>query len=145
MSYRSSLVLIPALSFVLSMSAIADITLNAGADINMTGSPGSTIIFPDGSVQSTAATGGTIPAGHGGTGNTVSGTDAFVGGGSNNTASGYISTVGGGYNPEWDEEIEIIEMPMTEVREKLQVGFFTDAKTIVGLYALLNYIKVQKS
>jgi hypothetical protein len=92
-----------------------------------------------------AATGGTIPAGHGGTGNTVSGTDAFVGGGNNNEASGYISTVGGGYNPEWDEEIEIIEMPMTEVREKLQVGFFTDAKTIVGLYALLNYIKVQKS
>jgi len=39
MSYRSSLVLIPALSFVLSVSAIADITLNNGADINMTGSP----------------------------------------------------------------------------------------------------------
>ena len=76
-----------------------------------------------------------------------------IGGGGNNqagdddgtTTDAWYATVVGGYNPEWDEEIEIIEMPMTEVREKLQVGFFTDAKTIVGLYALLNYIKVQKS
>ena len=36
----------------LSVSAMADITLNAGADIDMTGSTGSTIIFDDG----TAAT-----------------------------------------------------------------------------------------
>jgi len=35
MSYRNSLVLIPALSFVLSVSAMADITMNNGADINM--------------------------------------------------------------------------------------------------------------
>ena len=117
MSYRSSLVLIPALSFVLSVSAIADITLNNGADINMNGSPGSTIIFPDGTIQSTATvadpagadgsdgapgsdgadgvdgTDGSdaaVPTGHGGTGNTVSGTDAFVGGGYRNTCASQI-------------------------------------------------------
>ena len=116
MSYRSSLVLIPALSFVLSVSAMADITLNNGADINMN-DEGSTIIFPDGTIQSTATVAGpqgdpgadgaqgdtgpagadgidgsdaVVPAGHGGTGNTVSGTDAFVGGGINNTASGFL-------------------------------------------------------
>jgi hypothetical protein len=99
MSYRNSLVLIPALSFVLSVSAMADITLNNGADINMNGSAGSTIIFFDGTIQSTAATAGTIPDGHGGTGNTVTGSNAFVGGGSINTASGGYATVGGGgYN-----------------------------------------------
>ena len=42
----------------LSVSATADITLNNGADINMTGSPGSTIIFPDGTIQSTATVAG---------------------------------------------------------------------------------------
>ena len=128
MSYRSSLVLIPALSFVLSVSAIADITLNNGADIDMTGSPGSTIIFEDGTVLSTAsgtgadgangadgATGpagpqgptgsagadgsdAAVPAGHGGTNNTVTGTDAFVGGGDTNTASGNNSAIPGGYD-----------------------------------------------
>ncbi|MFP6583638.1 MAG: hypothetical protein VCD00_13945 [Candidatus Hydrogenedentota bacterium] len=45
MSYRNSLVLIPALSFVLCVSAIADITLNNGADINMTGSIGACCIL----------------------------------------------------------------------------------------------------
>ena len=35
-----------------------DITLNNGADINMNGSPGSTIIFPDGTIQSTATVAG---------------------------------------------------------------------------------------
>ena len=106
MSYRSSLFLIPALSFVLSVSAIADITLNNGADINMNGSPGSTIIFPDSTVLSTASGMGAdgadgsdaaVPTGHGGTGNTVTGSYAFVGGGYTNTADGDFGTVGGGY------------------------------------------------
>ncbi|MFP6583973.1 MAG: hypothetical protein VCD00_15650 [Candidatus Hydrogenedentota bacterium] len=43
MSYRNSLVLVPALSFVLCVSAIADITMTNGADINMNGSTGSTV------------------------------------------------------------------------------------------------------
>ena len=74
MSYRSSLVLIPALSFVLSMSAMADITLNNGADINMTGSPGSTIIFPDSTIQSTATIAGPAgPTGPAGADSTVAG------------------------------------------------------------------------
>ena len=38
----------------LSVSAVADINMTNGADINMTGSGGSTIIFPDGTIQSTA-------------------------------------------------------------------------------------------
>jgi len=123
MSYRSSLFLIPALSFVLSVSAMADITLNNGADINMTGSPGSTIIFPDGTIQSTATVAdpagadgsdgapgsdgadgadgadgsdAAVPTGHGGTGNIVSGTDSFVGGGYANIASHDYATVAGG-------------------------------------------------
>ena len=45
--------------------------------------------------------------------------------------------------PEWDEEIEIVEMPMDEVRQKLKEGFFVDAKTIAGLYALINYLDAQ--
>ena len=80
----------------LSVSAMADITLTNGADLDMNGSAGSTIIFQDGSMQNTSSSTNPIPAGHGGTGNTVSGTDAFVGGGNNNTASGYSATVGGG-------------------------------------------------
>lgn len=42
--------------------------------------------------------------------------------------------------PEWDEDIEVIEMPLTEVRKKLAKGYFTDAKTIAGLLALLNHL-----
>jgi hypothetical protein len=37
---------------------MADITMTNGADINMTDSDGSTIIFPDGTIQSTAAVAG---------------------------------------------------------------------------------------
>ena len=80
----------------LSVSAMADITLTNGADLDMNGSAGSTIIFQDGSTQNTSSSTNPIPAGHGGTNNTVTGTDAFVGGGFGNTASGSRSTVGGG-------------------------------------------------
>lgn len=45
--------------------------------------------------------------------------------------------------PEWDEEIEIVETPMEEIHQKLKTGFFTDAKTIAGLYALINYLDAQ--
>ena len=112
-----------------SLSATADLALKNGADISMTGSPGSTIIFSDGSILSTATGQGadgadgaegpqgiqgiqgpqgvqgiqgdpgsdaSVPAGHGGTGNTVSGTNAFIGGGGYNTASGFYAAVGGG-------------------------------------------------
>ena len=87
MSYRKVYFVSPIFILFLSLSAMADITLNAGADLNMTGSAGSTIIFSDGTIQSTAATGGTIPDGHGGTSNFVTSTDAFVGGGNSNAAS----------------------------------------------------------
>ena len=121
MSYRSTLVLIPALSFVLSVSAMADLTMTNGADINMNGSTGSTIIFPDGTVLSTAsgtgadgADGATGPAGPQGPAGTdgadgsdgaagadgTDGSDAAVPaghGGTGNTVSGPDSFVGGGY------------------------------------------------
>jgi len=54
MSSRYSLVLISALSLMVCVSATADINLTNGADLNMNGSSGSTIIFEDGSVQETA-------------------------------------------------------------------------------------------
>jgi hypothetical protein len=146
MSYRSSLFLIPALSFVLSVSAIADITLNNGADINMTGSPGSTIIFPDGTIQSTATVAGpagadgsdgapgsdgaagadgadgadgsdaAVPTGHGGTGNTVSGTDSFVGGGYTNIVTDDYGTIGGGRNNQaGDDDADTTDAPYATV------------------------------
>jgi len=42
--------------------------------------------------------------------------------------------------PEWDEDIEVVKMPIAEVREKLATGYFTDVKTIAGLLALVNYL-----
>ena len=42
--------------------------------------------------------------------------------------------------PEWDEEIEVVEIPLEEVRARLRTHQFTDAKTITGLYALLNHL-----
>lgn len=42
--------------------------------------------------------------------------------------------------PEWDEEIEVVELSLDEVRQKLKAGGFRDAKTIAGLYALLNHL-----
>lgn len=43
--------------------------------------------------------------------------------------------------PEWDEEIEVVEMSLEEIREKLRANYFNDAKTIAGLYALLNHLE----
>lgn len=45
--------------------------------------------------------------------------------------------------PEWDEDIETIEMPIDEVRQKLREGYFVDAKTIAGLVALFNLIDTE--
>lgn len=45
--------------------------------------------------------------------------------------------------PEWDEDIEVVEMPLTEVREKLAQGHFTDVKTIAGLLALVSHLDAQ--
>jgi ADP-ribose pyrophosphatase len=42
--------------------------------------------------------------------------------------------------PEWDEDIEVVEMPLAEVREQLAEGYFTDVKTIAGLFALLSHL-----
>lgn len=39
-----------------------------------------------------------------------------------------------------DERIDLVEMSLSEVREKLRAGSFNDAKTVVGLYALLEYL-----
>ena len=46
---------LPVLFLCLSMSAVGEITLNNGADLDMRGSTGSTIIFPDGTVLSTGS------------------------------------------------------------------------------------------
>lgn len=41
--------------------------------------------------------------------------------------------------PEWDERLQVIRIPLSEVELKLRGGEFEDAKTIIGLYALLSY------
>jgi ADP-ribose pyrophosphatase len=46
--------------------------------------------------------------------------------------------------PEWDEEIEIIEMPVEEIRDRLKTDYFVDAKTIAGLHRLLHHIDSRK-
>jgi ADP-ribose pyrophosphatase len=46
---------------------------------------------------------------------------------------------------EWDERIQIIRLPISEVEVKLTRGDFEDSKTIVGLYALLSYLKKKDS
>ncbi len=43
--------------------------------------------------------------------------------------------------PEWDEVIEIVRMPLDEARRMLADNAFEDAKTIIGLHALLTYLK----
>lgn len=69
----------------------------AQADLHL--APGTKIVFGDSSELASAPDpGGQIPPGHGGTGNTVSGSNAYVGGGQNNTASGIASTVPGGFS-----------------------------------------------
>ncbi len=87
-----------------------------GADINMNGSTGSTIIFPDGTIQRTAtvagpqgdpgadgADGSDGAPGTDGAAGTV-GADSFVGGGGGNTASDDFATVGGGYENEASQD-----------------------------------------
>ncbi len=97
MVYRTFFMCVVVLSVLfLSLPASAQLNITNGANIDMTGSTGSVIIFPDATTLGTAPTGSSAPADHGGTGNTVSGTNAFVGGGASNTASGGYSTVGGG-------------------------------------------------
>ena len=46
---------------------------------------------------------------------------------------------------ERDERIEIVEMPLDKVREGLRKHVFQDAKTAVGLQALLNYLDTNGS
>ena len=43
--------------------------------------------------------------------------------------------------PEWDERIQMVRLPITEVETKLHSGEFEDSKTIIGLYATLSYLK----
>lgn len=42
--------------------------------------------------------------------------------------------------PDWDEDIEVVPTPLSEVRGKLRVHEFEDAKTTIGLYALLAHL-----
>jgi ADP-ribose pyrophosphatase len=44
-------------------------------------------------------------------------------------------------NLEWDERIQLVRMPVVEVETRLNKGEFEDSKTIIGLYALLRYLK----
>jgi len=65
----------------------------AGVTIN-----GTTITFNDNTMQTTAFTGGggSAPADHGGTNNTVIGMDSFIGGGNTNLVTDNYDTIGGG-------------------------------------------------
>lgn len=44
-------------------------------------------------------------------------------------------------HPDWDEDIEVVELPLDEVRRKLHTHEFEDAKTLVGLYALFAHLE----
>ena len=109
-----------------SIAMIAGLFLVASASYAVMTVNGTTITFSDNSMQSTAQVEGpqgpqgptgpegpagaqgiqgdtglagsdaNVPPGHGGTGNSVSGTDSFIGGGLNNIASEDRVTVGGG-------------------------------------------------
>ncbi len=48
-----------------------------------------------------------------------------------------------GQNLEFDEQIELVVMPLTEVSSKLARDEFDDAKTIIGLRALLASLDLQ--
>lgn len=87
---------------VLSTGAYAGVTIN-----------GTEITFSDNTMQATAQVAGpegpegpegpagsdaTVPDGHGGTGNTVTGTDSFIGGGYSNLVTDDRGTIGGGSN-----------------------------------------------
>jgi ADP-ribose pyrophosphatase len=40
-----------------------------------------------------------------------------------------------------DERIELVEMPIEDIRRGLAANAFEDGKTVVGLYALLNHLE----
>lgn len=80
---------------LLAANGSTQLHLTGGADIDMTGSTGSQIIFPDGTMLDSAAN-VDVPQGHGGRDNTLLGTDAYIGGGRFNQALGNYAAVGGG-------------------------------------------------
>lgn len=93
---RSVVVTLTVIPF-LSAGSAAQIALKNGAGIDMLNSPGSQIVFPDGTTL------GSVlelvePADHGGIDNTVGGYGAFIGGGKQNEAQGVMSTLAGGYD-----------------------------------------------
>ena len=79
-------------------AALALVTVAAGQPkAALQFAPGSKVVFGDNSELSSAPEpGAEVPVGHGGIGNTVSGTNAYVGGGASNAATGSHSTVSGG-------------------------------------------------
>ena len=46
-----------------------------------------------------------------------------------------------GQKLEHDEQIEIVEIPVAEIQRRLDTNGFKDAKTVVGLQALLSYFR----
>lgn len=72
---------------VVCLASLLGSTSYAGVTIN-----GTTITFDDNSTQSTA----NPPSDHGGTSNTVNGTDSFIGGGNINRITDDYGTIGGG-------------------------------------------------
>jgi hypothetical protein len=46
-----------------------------------------------------------------------------------------------GQNLEVDESIETVSLPVREIEARLAHNELKDAKTIVGLHALLNYLR----
>lgn len=42
---------------------------------------------------------------------------------------------------DWDEEIEVVPTPLEEIRHRLAAYEYEDAKTIIGLYALLAHLR----
>ncbi len=43
--------------------------------------------------------------------------------------------------PEWDERIDILRLPIARIEPMLLNNEFEDAKTIIGLYAMLAYLR----
>lgn len=44
-------------------------------------------------------------------------------------------------NLEWDERIQMVRLPLAEIKTKLRNGEIEDSKTIIGLYAALGYLR----
>lgn len=44
---------------------------------------------------------------------------------------------------EWDEDIEVVEMPLSQAQQRLRTHAFEDAKTIIGLHALLAHERTE--